>query len=282
LYRYRGEGSDEVGVAENIRDVAFDRSGQQIVFIRDVTYPAADNLPETTVGEVFIAPLDDLNAAQQITTLRIQSARSPIFNPNGREIMFVSNYDGDDELWIIDPTTQVTRQITNNETQDRDPSWSPDGNVIVYAADRASPGFFDLYVLAWTEFTDDPAVANESGYPVRELLNETGSSTAPAWSLDGTRLVFVNDQEGDTDIYTIEANGERMRLVNGDEGAEDRDPSWSPDGRSVIWVSNREAEVFQVYSYTLADRQLQQLTTGTRNVESASYQPDVRFRLTTE
>jgi dipeptidyl aminopeptidase/acylaminoacyl peptidase len=61
----------------------------------------------------------------------------------------------------------------------------------------------------------------------------------PAWSPDGTRLVFQSDrsQQNDWDIYAVNWDGSGLtRLTSGPEA--DQEPAWSPDGTRIAFVRN--------------------------------------------
>jgi hypothetical protein len=281
LYRYAGDGSGELNLLPDARNLAIDVVGEQIAFVRDVTYPAdaAAGTPETTVGELFLAPLSDVTQARQITRLQSASVRNPVFNPKGRDIIFVSDYDGDDELYLIDPVTGTTTQITRNTIADKTPSWSPDGKLVAFVSTRAISGLPDIYVLDISAPPPATAETENSDYPADVLLDLPGSSFAPMWSPDGTQLAFLNDEEGDADVYITNTRGTRTTLVTPDDGAEDRAPNWTPDGRAVVFVSNAEDGRFQVYMADLAERTVTRLVHSDREVESAVFRPDIRFRL---
>jgi hypothetical protein len=282
LYRAAGDGSAEQMLAEGVSDPAFDATGDQIAFVREVVYPADESAgtPATAAGEIFIAPLADPAAAQQITTLRTHSARTPVFHPRGREILFVSDYDGDDELWLIDPVTGITTQLTFNTTADRDPAWSPDASTIVFSSDRDTPGLPELYRLDYAAgpgaFEADEN--HDSGYTVTRLTQQDGSSYAPAWSPDGTQIVFVNDQSSTPDLYLTNVAGTRIQRLLPLNAADNRAPAWSPDGRLVVFISNRENDRFQVYTFDITGRVLTRLTQDNRDAQRALFRPEARVR----
>ncbi|MDA1193088.1 MAG: DPP IV N-terminal domain-containing protein [Candidatus Poribacteria bacterium] len=60
-----------------------------------------------------------------------------------------------------------------------------------------------------------------------------------AWSPDGSKLVFVSDRSGQTDVYTMNADGSDLRRVTSTPATEET-PSWSPDGTRLVYVANGE------------------------------------------
>jgi TolB protein len=73
----------------------------------------------------------------------------------------------------------------------------------------------------------------------------TTTDSDPAWSPDGRRLAFTSLQNGNADIFVMDADGSnRLRLTT--HGAADYQPSWSPDGERLVFVSKRDgnAEIY--------------------------------------
>lgn len=281
IYRYAGDGTSEQSLVDDAREVAFSRDGQRVVFIRDVVYPAEGETPESTVGEIFYATLTDMGNAQQLTSLRTHNARHPRFSPDGQQVIFNSDYDGDDELFLIDIGSKVTTQVTYNIISDRDAEFSPDGTRLVFVSDRNSPGLPDLYMLTFVQDATppDPAVDNDSGHTVIRLADLIGASYSPTWSPDGSQIAFVNDQEGDGDIYMMTADGQRIITLNVGPEFEDNAPAWTPDGRRVAFASNREDDLFQAYAVDVESREVTRLLDIPRDVQSIAFQPNAAFRL---
>ncbi len=60
----------------------------------------------------------------------------------------------------------------------------------------------------------------------------------PAWSPDGSQLLFASTRGGNFDIYAIRPNASDLRQLTVDT-ASDAEGRWSPDGRSIVFVSGR-------------------------------------------
>lgn len=77
------------------------------------------------------------------------------------------------ELWTTTDDGNNQQQITNNDFADRDPAWSPKGDVIVYASEQANgtgTGLTELFSI-----TPD-------GITINQLTDANNSSYSPAWS----------------------------------------------------------------------------------------------------
>jgi hypothetical protein len=272
LFRVNGEGADEEVLGDQgFADAAFDPAGERVAFVRTVTYTNAEGT-EITAPELFIAPIDDLGAARQVTQMGGNILSGPTWGPSGIELMFTSNLDGDEEIWYITEDGNNLRQITSNENViDRDPTWAPDNSRILFASDLDTPGLTEIYSMTL------------DGSEITRLTDDTGSSYAPAWSPDATRVTFVSDRGGDGDVYIMDADGQRPFLLTVDDaGAEDRSPAFAPNGEWVYFASNRESEAFQIYVVDLRGSVLRRITNNDRDTLSLDYRPELLLRLREE
>ncbi len=199
LYQGKADGTGEqkldAGDTGGFDDLAFDPTGQRIAFVR----PIADD-SGNEIAQVFVGSLASPQDAQPITTLE-GAASHPSWSPDGNSIVFSADVDGDQEILIINPDGSSPRQLTDNTARDFDPSFSPDGKQIVYASDVDSPGFTEIYVM------------NTNGGDITRLT-EVPNCYSPAWSPDGAHIAYVSDQQGDGDIYVMDANGQGPVLLN--------------------------------------------------------------------
>lgn len=139
------------------------------------------------------------------------------------KIAFVSDRDGNNEIYMMDSDGSNAINLTNHPASDRHPAWSPDGLSIAFAS-RRDDNVFDIYLLD-VETRD-----------VTRLTNQ-GSNTRPAWSPDGARIAFVSDRFGDKDVMVMNADGSGQIQLTVDVHSDDQ-PTWSADGSAIAFVSD--------------------------------------------
>lgn len=99
-------------------------------------------------------------------------------------------------------------------------------------------------------------------------------STYPFWSPDGTQLVFHSNRNGNSDIYTSDADGSNLRRLT-DHPAEDLTPVWSPDGSTIVFQSMRDGRE-HLYAMRPDGSALRRLTTANANHGHPKWSPDGR------
>jgi Tol biopolymer transport system component len=116
----------------------------------------------------------------------IRDAR-PAWSPDGREIAFQSNRDGNAEIYVMDAHGSILRRLTFDSKFDEAPDWSPDGSKIVFQkrdkADLSSHS--EIWVMNFDG--TDPMPLTHTGSPARNL--------DPAWSPDGQKIAFDSDRD---------------------------------------------------------------------------------------
>jgi Tol biopolymer transport system component len=179
----------------------------------------------------------------------------------GGRIVFTTTRDGDTEIATVLADGSQYRQLTSNGVEDAWPLLSPDGARIawwvggelwVMNADGTSPhavsegGVIDLS-YRWSSDSDrlvfagsgaDVYVVNADGSGLANVtMDVAGSNDRPAWSPDGTRIAFrQNDSATDHDLYTINADGTNpTRIVDVAGESDIFYVRWSPDGNLISY-----------------------------------------------
>jgi Tol biopolymer transport system component len=117
----------------------------------------ANNLIEPTVFEVWVMNADGTNK-RQVTKLAAASF-APFFTPDGKKIIFCTNYFASDprkrnfDLALINVDGTGLERVTYNETFDGFPMFSPDGKKLVFASNRnaAKTGDTNVFIADWVK-----------------------------------------------------------------------------------------------------------------------------------
>jgi TolB protein len=160
---------------------------------------------------------------------------APAFSPDGARIAFVSDRDGDQEIYVMNADGSGQTRLTTAAGSDTNPAFSADGSRVAFTSDR--DGNRELYVIG----------ADGSGET--RLTTSTANEDGAAFSADGMRLAYSSDQDGDWEIYAMAPDGSDPVPLT-DNVANDIQPNFSPDSLSIAFTSNRDGGIWQVYVMT--------------------------------
>jgi Tol biopolymer transport system component len=172
------------------------------------------------------------------------SDTAPIWSPDGQKIAFVSQRDGNREVYIMDANCaslpagcgQNAVNVTRHPADDWTPAWSPDGKRLAFSSIRE--GNWEIFVL------DTSCFANPESCPdsAVQLTTNGSGNLGPVWSLDGSRIAYSSKLPGNWDIYSMTPGGADVRQLTTDP-SNDLSPAWSPDGTRLAFESNRDGNV---------------------------------------
>ncbi|MEW6755482.1 MAG: Ig-like domain-containing protein, partial [Candidatus Latescibacterota bacterium] len=167
---------------------------------------------------------------------------NPCWAPDGARIGFVSDRDGNYEIYSMNTGGDGQVRLTNNAAADSDPAWSPDGTRLAFTSDR--DGNLEIYVM------------DASGEGQLRLTSNTSTDAGPSWSPDGTKIAFWSERDGVGDsgreIYVMDADGSRQTRLTSNSADDDR-PAWSPDGTQIVFYTERDGDGGQELYAVMAD-----------------------------
>jgi Tol biopolymer transport system component len=118
--------------------------------------------------------------ARRITDYRVEPT-APVWSPDGRRIAF-QNYapEGNFHIWTISPDGRNLREHTTGPYDDREPAWLPDGSGLVFSSDRSGDGQYKIWRV------------NVDGGAPTQVTTGPGAESNPVVSPDGSRLAYVD------------------------------------------------------------------------------------------
>ncbi|HLA41806.1 MAG TPA: hypothetical protein VJZ27_00125 [Aggregatilineales bacterium] len=193
LYRIRADGSERQRMTRSFYSEwhpAWSPDGQWIAFEsdrsgnREIFVISADSKVEDTSGAALgELRSDDVFATDEMSTLRrsqqeiISGERltyspgydwNPQWSPDGRWIAFVSDRDGNPEIYRMRVDGSDITRLTHDPGKDQMPAWSPDGRWIAFISDRS--GTWDIYRMS------------VDGSHLERMTNDEFANLAPVWS----------------------------------------------------------------------------------------------------
>ena len=230
-------------------------------------------------AEIYVMDADGSN--QRRLTNHPDRDFSPSWSPDGKRIAFVSNRDGHVnirgrltyEIYVMDANGENQQNLTNDPSNDRSPSWSPDGKRIVFSSDRDNDRDHNIEIY----------VMDNDGDNQERLTDNLTEDQYPSWSPDGKRIAFSARRDGHFEnelgityeIYVMDADGgNEQRLTENRNN--DWSPSWSPDGKRIAFEADRKGDVVNWDIYVIdADGGNEQRLTENRVYDSSpSWFPD--------
>jgi len=151
------------------------------------------------------------------------------YSPDSSKIVYASNEDGSMNIYTMNADGSDVRQITHTDhCYNGGPFFSPDGNHIVFRADRDRPNYLQIYMI-------DSDGSNE-----RQLTTNDAVNWAPFWHPNGKVIAFTTSLHGHRQyelyLLNIETNVQYRLTYN---PTFDGLPSFSLDGKQILWTSKR-------------------------------------------
>ncbi len=178
----------------------------------------------------------------------------PVVSPDGNQIVFGSQREGNFDVYIMNADGSNVRRLTTRSGYNGGPWFSPDGTKIVWrawypetVAEKAQwkDCMEKNYILA---FPLDLWVMNADGSNKRMILHNGATNFAPSWHPDGKRIIFASNMDDwhadigkyghNFELYLINLDGTGLERITYNT-VFDSFPMFSPDGKKLVWASNR-------------------------------------------
>jgi dipeptidyl aminopeptidase/acylaminoacyl peptidase len=229
--------------------------------------------PKSVVSAENAATSAPMPVAELLQTVRIGGAT---WSPDGRQIGYISNSSGRLNLWVMQADGTGARQLLKSNDRQASPSFTHDGNEIVYQQDKGGDELYDLY-----------AVSVEGGEPKNLTNTDKTSESGPLFSKDGKWLAYGSKEkvESSTNIAIMEWPAGTARLLT-----HEKDPKaswgavdWSPDGRYLYAVREVGTDDADTYRVDVKSGTAENLTphTGKVRMLASEVSPDGKTLLMT-
>ncbi len=151
---------------------------------------------------------------------------NPDLSPAGDRVALGRTVSGNQDIWILEPTRQLTTRFTFDPDLDQTPVWSPDGSQIVFSSNRK--GNANLYLKS------------SSGAGTDELLLETRQpKIVQDWSRNGRFIIYRSpDPKNGNDLWVLPLSGDRKPFPLVVTPFTERDAQFSSDVRWVAYQSD--------------------------------------------
>ncbi len=253
---------------ESIRAVRFDLGrleviGSAVPVVEDVAMDPSDGLALFAVSHsghlayvkasVALPDRDmvwvDRRGLETATSLQGQAYANVMLSPDGTRAA-LALWDGiDQDVWIHDFDRELKTRLTFEAARGFDPLWTPDGQRVIYRAERP---VFDLY---WLDVD-----GSQGAEPL--LVSDTDKSPGSI-SLDGRILAYTKSVPGGGEIWLLPLEGEvrepRLYLATDhDLGS----PRFAPNGKWIAYTSD-ESGRNEVYLQSYPDQTIKKRQVST-------------------
>ncbi|HTM56184.1 MAG TPA: S9 family peptidase, partial [Pirellulales bacterium] len=204
------------------------------------------------VTSIWLA--DARKGAKKPPRLLVKRGTAPRWSPDGKQLAFLAEQDGRQEIHVIDPRGGEARVVTKGDSEVTSMAWSPERRSIAFTTldaetperrarrerdgDIKSSDGDDRMTHLWlAEVPGDESLPKSA-----DRLTGGGDFTVGefAWSPNGKRIAFSASREagligqGSADIYVVDVATKFVRKIVETPGP-DTHPIWSRDGRTLAY-----------------------------------------------
>jgi len=154
------------------------------------------------------------------------SANDPAFSPDGSRIAFVTQRDGNPEIYVMNADGTGVTRVTNDPQVDGRPAFAPDGQSIVFHSSRPA-GKQEIWAV------------NLDGTGLTQLTRDS-INFSPAVSPDGQTIAYVSVRDKNYDIWLMGRDGSNQRAFTRTPQQKESEPHFLRDGTLAYLVERKE------------------------------------------
>lgn len=211
--------------------------------------------------------------ARQLTAYTDNTVRALAWHPNGAQIAFTADQNGDEQhqVYLIGAqggwADRLTDKFDAQHLMGSD-AFSPDGAKLAYAANDIQPT--DMEVIIRDMATGDTTRPFPSG---------DGLYVPITWSPNGRYLLAIQSRSNtDQDIHLLDTQTGEVTNTTQHEGEITFEIlAWAPDSSGFYFLTDNEREFNGLAFYTLADQSWKYVETPDADVENAAVSKDGRL-----
>ncbi len=211
---------------------AWSPDGQRIAYVQgNLDFIQAGTLGNVAPSWIWIMRVDGSDPVQ--VTRHPSLNVSPVWLPDGRHLLFISNRDGPRDIYVIQvdgsgrPRGEPVRLTTGLDPHSL--SLSADGSTLAYSQFTLRRNVWEIAIPKTGSVSISEATPLTVGNQIVESLGV---------SRDGRWLAFDSNLEGNQDIYIMPVEGGEPRRITRDPG-DDFSPDFCGDGREIAFHSIR-------------------------------------------
>src|SRR5215468_2199232 len=154
------------------------------------------------------------------------------WSPDGKQIVFVSNMSGRNNLWTVPAEGGWPVQLTVSDQRQTAPAWSPDGKWIAYQSDYDGDEQWDIFL-----------VSPKTGKVVNLTQTREIAEMNPTWSPDGRYLAYEVKPKAsaaiEIDIYDMVMREVKHLTTGTPQDKRNVNPIWSKDGKFIVYTQEQ-------------------------------------------